>query len=387
MLFAKPINQLEQGDLQCLIDDAVLEKKGLDYKRQFTGNSDSDKKELLYDLTSFANAGGGYLIFGMSEEDGIPISLEGIDSNAVDREKLRMHQLLQTGVEPRVPGITMHNIPIGDGKEVLIVHIPRSWAAPHMIKLGGVSRFYSRNSAGKYQLDVFELRAAFLVSETLADKMKNFRTERLGRAVANELPLNMPDSPKVVMHLIPFSAFNPFEPHELYTPESIHESAPFCYGGLTHRINFDGYLVHTPEGEGGNVFTYSQLFRNGILEVVDSRMLRGGEIPCNKFERELITSLQRYFELYNKMEIAPPVLIMLSLLNVKNFKMPISIDSFDDGGPIDRDNLIIPEVLVEDFNIDVDILMKPAFDAIWNAAGYAKSLAYDENGRWVGNRH
>lgn len=69
MLFGKPIDHVELADLQRLIDSEVLEKKGLDYKRQFASGSDGDKKELLYDLTSFANASGGYVIFGMHEED------------------------------------------------------------------------------------------------------------------------------------------------------------------------------------------------------------------------------------------------------------------------------------------------------------------------------
>lgn len=197
MFFGKPIDCIEQSDLQRLIDDGVLEKKGLDYKRQFTGNSDGDKKELLYDITSFANAGGGFLIFGMQEENGIPVSIEGVAPEAVDREKLRMEQLLQTGVEPRVPGITMHNVALDDGKAVLIVHVPNSWASPHMVKIGGASKFYSRNSAGKYQLDVSELRAAFLLSETIAEKISNFRTERLGKIIARELPIEMPDNPKI----------------------------------------------------------------------------------------------------------------------------------------------------------------------------------------------
>lgn len=385
MLFGKPIDRIDVTDLQKLIDDGVLEKKGLDYKRQFTGNSDGDKKELLYDLTSFANAGGGYLIFGMRETDGIPVEIAGIDNVAVDGEKLRIESILREGVEPRIPGITIHPVSVSEGKSVLIVHAPRSWAAPHMVKFKGSSKFYSRNSAGKYQLDVNEIRASFLLSATLADKMKNFRLERLGKVVANELPFEMPDNPKVVMHIVPFSAFNTLESHELYVPENILESAPFCYGNLTHRINFDGYMVHTPQGNDGKVITYSQLFSNGNMEIVDARMLSDNVIPCNKFEGELIKSVQRYFRLYIKMEVAPPILIMLSLLNVKGRNMPNSFYS-EDGEPIDRDNLIIPEIFVEDFNIEADILMKPAFDAIWNAAGVKESKGYNESGRWVGMR-
>lgn len=392
MLFSKPINQLEQADLQRLIDDAVLEKKGLDYKRQFTGNSDSDKKELLYDLTSFANAGSGYLIFGIHEESGTPVRIAGIDIELVDREKLRMEQLLQTGVEPRIPGIVMHDVALDNGKAILIVHIPGSWAAPHMVKLGGVSKFYSRNSAGKYQLDVAELRAAFLMSETLGERIRNFRTERLGKIIANELPIEMSDNPKIVLHAIPFSAFKISAFGEFSFPDDLSDLAPINHRGYSSRINFEGLLVYSSAGSDGGALTYTQLYRNGILEAVESEILRLEReegyaylIPWVRLEDEIIKAVTRFIRQFIRMEIEPPVLIMLSLLNVKGWGIPSGPYYFGSSDKIDRDYLIIPDVLVEDFSKDADVIMKPIFDTMWNAAGYAKSLGYDENGRWVGS--
>jgi len=39
----------------------------LDYKRDVPGESDQDKKEFLADISSFANATGGDLIYGVDE--------------------------------------------------------------------------------------------------------------------------------------------------------------------------------------------------------------------------------------------------------------------------------------------------------------------------------
>ena len=39
----------------------------------------------------------------------------------------------------------------------IIVRVPNSLNRPHMVVFKQWSRFYSRNSAGKYQLDVHEL--------------------------------------------------------------------------------------------------------------------------------------------------------------------------------------------------------------------------------------
>lgn len=395
MLFGKPIDRIEQADLQRLIDDGVLEKKNLDYKKQFTGGSDSDKKELLYDLTSFANAGGGYLIFGIREKDGIPVEIEGIDSAAVDSERLRIESLLQDGVDPRIPGVRLQPVQVKDGKSVLIVHVPRSWAAPHMVKFKGVSKFYSRNSGGKYQLDVSELRTAFLLSETIAERIRNFRIERLGAVVANELPVKMSAEAKVILHFIPFSAFSPYGSREFHIPtiEEYQEVAPLksaYHKGTTHRLNFDGFLACSPPEKGGNSIVYSQLFRNGIIETIESSLIRDEHRPVHAqnnisiglIEKNVIEALTRYLSYYNKHQIEPPFVVLLSLLGTKGMTTPpSSVFNYDGGHPIDKNELIIPEILIENLTQEIDVVMRPAFDSIWNAAGHERSLSYDETGR------
>jgi hypothetical protein len=43
----------------------------------------------------------------------------------------------------------------------------------------------------------------------------------------------------------------------------------------------------------------------------------------------------------------------------------------------------MPEaVLFDDSNLEIDILLKPIFDSIWNACGYEASINYDKNGRF-----
>ena len=53
---------------------------------------------------------------------------------------------------------------------------------------------------------------------------------------------------------------------------------------------------------------------------------------------------------------------------------------------IDRDILQLPEAIVETYDARPEIILKPAFDAIWNACGFAKSLNYDEKGEWKPER-
>ena len=52
------------------------------------------------------------------------------------------------------------------------------------------------------------------------------------------------------------------------------------------------------------------------------------------------------------------------------------------GTPIDRDVLVLPEKVVDDYGQNVQTLLRPIFDAVWNAAGYEYCLNYDENDKW-----
>jgi predicted HTH transcriptional regulator len=92
MLFAKPLKEIAEQDIQNLVDDQIEESAHLDYKREVTF-SPSGKKELAKDISAFANSGGGVILYGIEEkkdEHGIPVPvspIHGIESS-IDRERL-----------------------------------------------------------------------------------------------------------------------------------------------------------------------------------------------------------------------------------------------------------------------------------------------------------
>ena len=54
LLTGKPASQITESDLLALIADREPEGKMIDYKRDRLGQTDADKKEFLYDVSSFA---------------------------------------------------------------------------------------------------------------------------------------------------------------------------------------------------------------------------------------------------------------------------------------------------------------------------------------------
>ena len=389
MTLDKVFDEIDETDLRQLIENNVSEQKAIEYKEFLPENSRESKKEFLADVSSFANTIGGHIIFGIKEENGIPIELTGLDDNDFDSEILRLENLLRDSIQPRIQGISMRVLPIEGSKPIIILRIPQSWSKPHVVNFQGHWRFYARNSAGKYPLDVLELKSAFLALTSLGEKIRNFHFERISKIVSNETPIPLEGNTRIILHLIPYSAFEPgkaldvhFLEQEIWLMNPIHTKV------TNWRYNLDGLVTYSMYKAGVGT-AYLQLFRNGIIESIDSLMVRPSEgyysIPTIVLEEEIIKVVQSSIVTYQKLSVTPPVAVLLSLTGVQGYKLGVGrrIDPWGDHiNTIDRETLYLPEILIEDYTANIPKILKPIFDAFWNSAGWQASLGYDENGEW-----
>jgi hypothetical protein len=143
----------------------------------------------------FANAIGGDLIYGAREKrdeagnpTGTPEAIVGVDFGNVDQAIQRLENVLRDGIAPRVPGIRFRSVAGFERGPALIVRIPRSWAAPHMVTFQQSGKFFTRHSGGKHQLDVLEVRDAFVNTRSASERAEEFRTARLGRLIGGGAP-------------------------------------------------------------------------------------------------------------------------------------------------------------------------------------------------------
>ena len=116
------------------------------------------------------------------------IKIEGFSVLNADEEIRKYNNLIRDGIEPCIQA-SIHKVPVDDEGIAIIIRVSKSWAGPHRMIFQGHDKFYARNSGGKYVLDTMELRAAFSLSDTLVDKIKHFRVERIAALMADHTPL------------------------------------------------------------------------------------------------------------------------------------------------------------------------------------------------------
>lgn len=114
-------------DLQKYIDSKTPESIHLDYKRSAALTNTG---EVSKDVSAFANSDGGLLIYGMVEEDDLPVRIDdGVEASTMTRE--RLEQIIRSNISPIIEGVTITQIQVGADRSVFCVQVPRSSTAPH----------------------------------------------------------------------------------------------------------------------------------------------------------------------------------------------------------------------------------------------------------------
>jgi hypothetical protein len=391
----KRFSDIRKEDIEELVENSVIESKTMEYKLELPWDTVGAKKEFLADISSFANASGGDIIYGIREKKeegnntGEPEEIVGLADVNVDKLIGRIENIIRDGIEPRINGISIKAIEGFPKGPVLLIRIPISWLSPHMIRFKHCQRFYSRNNHGKYPMDINELRSAFTLSNSLAEKIRQFHDGRIAKIIADETPLPMLENPKIVLYILPITAFHISSNIDLKLFNKYSEYFwPLYASGMSHRYNLDGILTFTNSGA-PPYRSYVQLFRNGVLEAVEASILdksRGQEkvIPSITFGDELIKSLESYIKGLEGFGVGLPIFIMLTLIGVKDYKIPGAgwLDAVRRPTYIDRDLLQLPEVQVDSFTSPSDVILRPVFDSLWQSGGFAFCPYYDNDGRW-----
>ncbi|MBU7047210.1 MAG: PQQ-binding-like beta-propeller repeat protein [Theionarchaea archaeon] len=193
----------------------------------------------------------------------------------------------------------------------------------------------------------------------------DYHIERIEGIKAKKMPCPLVDAAKIVLHIVPFNAFDPSNNLDLASLPNEKELPPLCGPSYTpgHHQDPNSFLVYWNHPQTGIALSYVQILDNGIIEAADALLLDDfGEkhIPQGLIEKTILDALKEYLSFHKKIGVEPPLFIMLSYLGVQGYTII---------NPIKESDLLAPEVVVNNFEDDIVKVMKPIFDAIRKASG------------------
>lgn len=147
-----------EAELTALHTEGVKESLHLEYKASDAVNKrDNSKKiEMARDVSAFANADGGQLIYGMTETDHEPSGLDaGLDP--LEYPEIWFEQVLQQYVTPKLTGAKPRHVPLKNGRVAVVIDIPASTGDPHQVD----NRYYRRHNFNKLAMEHYEVRDMF----------------------------------------------------------------------------------------------------------------------------------------------------------------------------------------------------------------------------------
>ena len=186
----KSFMDCNEEDLQNLIDNPdYRENDYLDYKASFSflniPKNDPDRTEHIAefrsDVCQFANAEGGYLIYGIKDKKGQASEIVGIDIPGDNTDKFELERKNNlVPIMPKIPSVKFKFIPLVSGKYVLVIAVTRDSYAPYIHLEGDHDfRIYKRVGNSKKALSYLELKNMFIQSRSLENDVLCYRRNRL----------------------------------------------------------------------------------------------------------------------------------------------------------------------------------------------------------------
>jgi hypothetical protein len=379
------LRDITEADVRQLVNSGLEEHLQLEYKSDLYDNNHQGSKESLLDICMFANAGGGILLIGISEQrDGNGQPTGTPDPNAelgVDLPNSEM--VLQSydarviaNIQERLP-LESYAIPVANNRHVIAIRVPNSISKPHRVHLQGHAYFPSRRERQRYEMDVREIKEMVMRTASRLEEAEGKLSDTLA---AIQQPN---DTASIVIGSIP--AFWQNFMVDVRKPEVIQAVSRFHLGHanfLQPTYTYNGLqrqIVATDD-------SFVQVHRDGMI-ILNRRLPLLREGPKFFLRPTGIDIVLRAFvghcsEVYTAASISGPFLLTMLLRTVQNtwglHPAPIGEDP---GGMIWPGAYPFPVMQADNF-LDVDKVIRPLCDQAHQMFGRDSSPYFNADGVW-----
>ncbi len=185
-------------DLENLVKAEIPESLYLDYKAS-PALSKAKRYEICKDISSFANSDGGMLIYGIIEEDDLPVKIdEGVNIDSINREWI--DQIVSTHITPTIVGIKIIEIKKTEKHSFFVITIPKSFRGPHQ---SADKKYYKRFNFMSAPMEHYEIedvrnRKSILpklvnLDVELEGQLIKIKIENIGDEVAHDVKFIFPE--------------------------------------------------------------------------------------------------------------------------------------------------------------------------------------------------
>ena len=388
MIFrGRKLSELTEQDLQRLVSDQVQEKDTLEYKSIMYSNSDEDKREMLRDITSMANYHGGYLIIGIEADDeGIPIRLEGIEAgNHVER----ITSSYLDNVDKRIVGLDIDDVQLASDRVVVIVFIPESMNAPHMIVFKGLNQFWKRHGRQKERMIVDEIGEAFEKRLSNLNRLDRFlftRKAEVLESIGDNTYMVISASPAYLCDEVVFDIHDEDLREMILHPPSLRGTYSYIGCGQAYPTlsglkadNYDPYR-HAQHRLGN----YLEVFRNGYIEC-GNLLTQDTEDLCfaSQIHAAYIVNFVLFIEkVYGTYLPLTPLVVSFAIYNAEGMWLAAGSDFVENEKQVTwkRQHLELQKFYIENLAEEAKLLPKRINDHIWQAFHHERAIVFDDAG-------
>ena len=354
----KDIMNCSEEDIAVLINNPDFrENESIEYKLTFShvegkDNQDKEEKRAEYkcDICSFANADGGYLIYGIAEENGCASSIIGIDIQDDDTDRFERNRRNElNGIQPKIPTIKFAFIKLNTGKYVVVLHVNTDSFTPYVfLEKEKYYRIYRRSGNGKSAIGYTELKRLFNNSLSLEQAVYDYITEKVTRyRFRNE----QCGDRFIYLCTIPETFKDSYYNHNMFLMEREQEKR---FGYVFNDICCNTPSVPCVDGlhfiPWSDDVEYADCYikNNGIIEACLSleKTIRDQFFPWGYLWNKMNSFYSNSLNLYRSLSLEGRVFICLSIIGCKGLMTDsehLSINSFSN---IDRDEILCDPIAI-----------------------------------------